>query len=77
MANDRVTRIGCGMTTYKSTVNGRLWRNYLLACNYASTNIIGLPVYQSGPVADGCPDGADLQYPGLCTKTDKIDPNKL
>lgn len=42
MAVDRSTRIGCGLSTFKTTQNSVLYNNYLLACNYASTNILSM-----------------------------------
>jgi hypothetical protein len=73
MVTERSTQIGCAISSFK--YNG--WNAYLLACNYASTNIVNYPVYRSGAVASGCTLGRDSIYPGLCTTSEPIDPNSI
>jgi hypothetical protein len=74
MANDHVTKIGCGVSKFKSRGT---WNTYLLACNYAFTNMIGRSVYQSGPAAQGCIQGRDQRYQALCKISEPINPNEL
>lgn len=75
MITDRSTQIGCGISSYQSKSGRFTMTNYLLACNYASTNMIGWPVYKSGTKASGCLSGSDQVYPGLCASKENIDPN--
>jgi len=73
LVNDRQTAVGCAISRYVS--NGY---NYsLMACNYASTNIMNRPVYTTGSVGSGCTKGRDTTFPGLCKTTESIDPNSL
>lgn len=72
MVIDRTTHIGCGISTYKTSE----WNNnYLVACNYAATNMQGCAVYKSGLKASACSGGPDKIYNGLCKISEKIDPN--
>jgi Cysteine-rich secretory protein family len=71
MVTDRSTQIGCAISTFK----GPKGNKYLLACNYASTNLLGCPVYNAGKAASSCSGGTDSSFPGLCKSTEKIDPN--
>jgi hypothetical protein len=72
---DRTTEVGCGVSSYYEVFDGTTFKTYLVACNYASTNMLTWPVYKSGPVASDCVGGADDVYPGLCKITENIDPN--
>lgn len=56
------TAVGCAAAIY--TINSV--NNFLLACNYATTNIVGAPVYVRGPTAVGCKTGTNVNYAGLC-----------
>lgn len=71
MVTDRTTQVGCEISSFRS----RGYNSYLLACNYASTNIIGCSVYKSGRQAQACSLGADSRYPGLCKISEPIDAN--
>jgi hypothetical protein len=75
MATERTTQVGCGITTFKATSGSRTANVYLLGCNYASTNLVGWPVYKTGAKASGCTGGADLVYTGLCKTSENINPN--
>ena len=75
MVNDRVTQVGCGMSTYKSFSGGWNYTNYLMACNIDSNNVDGWTTYKVGEPASACVDGADVDFPGLCKVTEPIDPN--
>lgn len=71
MVTDRTTRVGCAISSFR---DGN-WNTYLMACNYASTNMMGSPVYKSGSPASACQKGGDAKYPGLCKTSEPIDPN--
>ncbi|KAL7743289.1 hypothetical protein ACLKA6_012458 [Drosophila palustris] len=58
MAQQPNYALGCAAARYGNT--------FLLACNYATTNIIGRAVYVRGPTAAGCNTGVNVNYPGLC-----------
>jgi hypothetical protein len=73
MVTERSTQIGCAISSFR--YNG--WNAYLLACNYASNNMIGCSVYRSGAIASACTLGPDSTYPGLCKTNEPIDPNNL
>lgn len=73
IVSERNTAIGCGIIRYTS--GGYFWS--LIACNYASTNILQQPVYRSGNATSLCTLGADLTYPGLCKTTEPINPNSF
>lgn len=77
MVTDRSTEIGCGISTYRVSSGGYIFNYYLLACNYASTNIISCPVYSTGTTASACTLGRDATYTGLCRDDEPIDANVL
>ncbi|XP_017017967.1 venom allergen-1-like [Drosophila kikkawai] len=66
MAQEKNTHCGCAAAFYVK--DG--WSYYLMACNYATTNWIGQPVYQAGTKASGCKKGANANYTGLCKLTE-------
>jgi hypothetical protein len=75
MATERNTQVGCGISTFRTTSGSWTFNTYLLACNYAATNMIGWPVYKTGAKASGCVGGADFLHTGLCKVSENIDPN--
>ena len=77
MVNDKSTAVGCGYSTFKTLINSKQFNSYLFACNYASTNIIGCPVYKSGNKGSSCVGGTDNIFNGLCKSTESIDANLL
>lgn len=62
MAQQANTAVGCAVASYVSNS----LNNFLLACNYATTNIVGEPVYRRGITAAGCNTGTNINYSGLC-----------
>ncbi|EDV99788.1 antigen 5 like allergen Cul n 1 [Drosophila grimshawi] len=62
MARESNIAVGCAGTTYFE----RGMNNVLIACNYATTNFIGRPVYVRGTAASGCKTGKNVNYAGLC-----------
>ncbi|XP_075155089.1 venom allergen-1-like [Haematobia irritans] len=75
MVADRNIRIGCAAATY--SVMGKPYKSYLVACNYATTNVIDHPIYESCPVAGlHCTTGRNPLYPNLCSMYEKYAVNK-
>lgn len=68
MVNEKQTSMGCGLIQYKS---GRFY-NLFLVCNYAMTNVLGAPVYQSGTACSGCTTGCHPICKGLCNENEPI-----
>lgn len=62
LARDKVVAIGCAASKYS---DGH-WKATLIACNYSYINIIGSPIYISGPTASACTNGKDEIYTNLC-----------
>ncbi|XP_030386692.1 venom allergen 3-like [Scaptodrosophila lebanonensis] len=63
MAQMNNTHCGCAAARYL-----RNRRNvYLFACNYATTNWIGRPVYVAGRRASACSTGRNINFPALCS----------
>lgn len=75
MMIDRSHKIGCSMTTFYD--NSLHVFYYLLACDYASTNIIGFPVYRILKEESECEKGQNPVFQGLCHPDEEIDPNLL
>lgn len=63
MAQQANTAVGCAFASYVLKSQNK----FLLACNYATTNIVGEPVYRRGLTAVGCNTGTNSNYDGLCT----------
>jgi hypothetical protein len=60
----KTSRVGCGVTAYRS---GR-FNAHLYVCNYGeSGNVINLPVYRIGAACDDCRGTCSAEYPSLCT----------
>lgn len=69
MMADRNTHVGCAAATYNNI--------YLLACNYATTNMIGFPIYAScSSPGSSCSTGNNPQYPNLCSTSEVYSVNK-
>ncbi|CAO1423967.1 unnamed protein product [Diamesa hyperborea] len=73
MVSERNTQVGCAVSNY--VANGR--NNTLLACNYATTNMMNRIVYRTGPTASGCTLGRDTRFTGLCRTNEPINPNSF
>ncbi|BFG01504.1 antigen 5 like allergen Cul n 1-like [Drosophila madeirensis] len=69
MAQEENTHCGCAAAFY--TESGM--NNFLMACNYATTNWVGSPVYQRGVKGSGCKTGTNPNYPGLCRVAEVYD----
>ena len=73
MVSERNTQVGCALSNY--VTNGR--STTLMACNYATTNIMGHPVYRTGAIGSGCTLGRDTRFTGLCRTNEPINPNSF
>lgn len=65
---DRATHVGCAIARYTS---GK-WKTTLVACNYASTNIVGAKIYETGKAASGCITGVNPAFKALCSKNEQV-----
>lgn len=73
VANDRNMAIGCAVSNY---VNKDGFNTFLVACNYATTNFEGAPVYSAcSEAASECTTGTNPDYPALCSEDEDIDYN--
>ncbi|XP_065364366.1 antigen 5 like allergen Cul n 1-like [Calliphora vicina] len=75
MMADRNIRVGCAASTYSPA--GQPYKAYLVACNYATTNMINFPIYASCKKAGAsCTTGTNSKYPNLCSASEHYDVNK-
>lgn len=75
MMADRNIRVGCAGATY--TNDGERYLSYLVACNYATTNMINFPIYEScSRAAASCTTGTNPKYPNLCSASEQYAVNK-
>ncbi|TMW44096.1 hypothetical protein DOY81_010824, partial [Sarcophaga bullata] len=75
MMADRNIRVGCAAVNYKN--DGERYLSYLVACNYATTNMYDLPIYKScSRAATSCTTGTNPKYPNLCSASEKYAVNK-
>ncbi|XP_005186248.1 antigen 5 like allergen Cul n 1-like [Musca domestica] len=77
MMADRNVRVGCAAATYDDTRISGDRQIFLIACNYATTNMLGFPIYKScSSPASSCTSGRNSQYPNLCSTSEKYEVNK-
>lgn len=70
VANDQNIAIGCAASNY---INEKGFDTYLVACNYATTNFEGVPVYKAcSEAASDCTSGTNPDYPALCSADEDI-----
>lgn len=62
MMQDKTTSVGCAVSRFTRTDGVKAT---LIACNYAQTNFLNVPVYVSGPTASQC-ISTDLTFTSLC-----------
>lgn len=73
MMFEKNTRVGCAASRYNQ--NG--WNTVLVACNYATTNMIGSKIYSScGAPAQSCSTGTNGEFSNLCSTSEWYDVNK-
>ncbi|ALC49419.1 Ag5r [Drosophila busckii] len=76
MVADRNTAVGCAVSTY--SVKNQSYKAFLMACNYATTNMIGTKMYNScSSAASKCTTGVNPSYKFLCSASENINPNNL
>ena len=63
MMKDDVDRIGCAVVKFTKS---NVWKTSGIACEYSKMQMIGEPIYHSGPTASQCPAGRSENYQGLC-----------
>ncbi|XP_065365201.1 antigen 5 like allergen Cul n 1-like [Calliphora vicina] len=75
MVADRNIRVGCAASNF--AVAGQDYKLYLIACNYATTNVLNFPLYASCQKAGtSCTTGTNPKYPNLCSASEHYDVNK-
>ena len=72
VVSDRTNKVGCAIARYSNVKNKKVWKNTLMACNYAFTNLVGSPVYVSGSTASGCLTGVNKDFRALCAVNEPI-----
>lgn len=75
MVTDRSIKMGCAIMYSFNPTGATVWNQWLIACDYAATNMVGWPTYVSGKTASKCTKGTDKTYKGLCSEDEPIDPN--
>lgn len=76
MVADRNTDVGCAVSTY--SVKDQSYKAFLMACNYAATNVIGIKMYNScSKAASKCTTGVNPSYKFLCSPSEVYDVNNL
>lgn len=82
MSRDVNRYVGCCHITYEEERQNTYFFNHLITCNYEETNIIGRPVYVSGPPVSACNRrgenyGQSPRYPYLCSDETKANASIL
>ncbi|EDW86491.1 uncharacterized protein Dwil_GK18446 [Drosophila willistoni] len=77
LVSDRNTDIGCAASTF--SVSGKSYKGFLMACNFAATNVVGIKMYSSCPnkPASKCTTGTNSDYKYLCSAKEVYDVNNL
>ena len=76
LVRDKAFAMGCGIVKSISH-NGGTWNCYYIACNYATTNMMGSPVYEVGQMDSKCKSGMNPNYPGLCSQRENYYDDKV
>lgn len=79
MMAERNIRVGCAAATYTDlrSNNNSNKQIFLIACNFATTNMVGFPIYTScNSAGTSCTTGTNPQYPNLCSTSEEYDVNK-
>ncbi|KAH8387088.1 hypothetical protein KR093_004606, partial [Drosophila rubida] len=70
VAQELNVAVGCAVSNY---VNDDGFNVFLVACNYATTNFITLPVYRAcASSAEECATGTNPDYPALCSSKEDV-----
>lgn len=68
------THVGCAAVRFSLD----LYTHFILTCNFATSIVIGEPVYIAGrKAADACKKRPAFDYPNLCADNDIIEPDIL
>lgn len=74
MMADRNIRVGCAASTFSEDDDE--YGDFLFACNYATTNMVGYPIYEScSKPAEDCSSGTNSEYSNLCSTSEEYDVN--
>ncbi|XP_005186253.2 antigen 5 like allergen Cul n 1-like [Musca domestica] len=75
MMGERNIAVGCAASTYST--NGVNYKTFLIACNYATTNMYNKPIYVGcARPAVNCKVGRNSKYPNLCAPKEVYNVNK-
>ncbi|XP_011295896.2 antigen 5 like allergen Cul n 1-like [Musca domestica] len=75
LMGERNIAVGCAASTYST--QGVKYKTFLVACNYATTNMIGSPIYTGCARATAkCKAGKNSKYPNLCAPKEVYNVNK-
>lgn len=69
LVRDRAIQVGCAVSRFTQE---NVWKSSLVTCNYAITNLVDNPVYESGTAASGCTTGPNPDYFALCSVNEPI-----
>lgn len=74
MMAEKNVEVGCAIATY--TDQESKLNTFLMACNYATTNIVGFPIYNAcRKAAMNCTTGKSKTYTNLCSDNEKYEVN--
>ncbi|XP_061397349.1 antigen 5 like allergen Cul n 1-like [Musca vetustissima] len=66
LMGERNIAVGCAASTYSTP--GVSYKTFLIACNYATTNMINNPIYNGcAKPAAKCTTGKNAKFPNLCS----------
>lgn len=65
MVNDKNSKVGCALITFKINYSGTNYNGIQMTCNYQYTNMLGDPTYVQGPACSSC-STCSATYPALC-----------
>ncbi|EDV92043.1 antigen 5 like allergen Cul n 1 [Drosophila grimshawi] len=72
VVQERSIGLGCAMSSFEQDD----FHMYIVACNYATTNFYGRPVYTAcEEAAEECKRGQNVDHPALCTAFEDVDYN--
>ncbi|XP_067635244.1 venom allergen-1-like [Eurosta solidaginis] len=75
LAADKNTHVGCAVANYIE--KGQTYNSFLMACNYATTNMVNFPIYEScATPASKCTTGTNPSYKNLCSTKESYSVNK-
>ncbi|XP_014101145.2 venom allergen-1 [Bactrocera oleae] len=76
MMADRNIRVGCASIIFQE--EGDDFEGFLIACNYATTNVVNFHIYKScSEPAVECETGKNPDFPNLCSTSEQYDVNKF